>query len=561
MNHMAVTPLRRLVALKDQFGPGLATAKLAALRALGQAPLRNAAQVRDLHEVLCFWRAYPDDARVLREVERRLAAFGWREDVQRVARALAGSGIAGTEIVYPFKFLTAAWLAERWPGCLQIDWAGVDDESRLTQLLIAAASSAEAPGLDEAPLEARAWLAALCGPQLTDAEWLVRRVAALPSPDLVRDRCYEDLGLSCRLLPGIDTPDRTTARVEDAPIVYQAQPMRRQRPDLLVEIDEPPRRVRGVTRRQADALIDLARSAMVTRQRDLDAFVWADPRDVRLVDCGDGLQFVLIGSVPSRRFLLESMYGLLTLKNGVPIGYALASGLMQYAEVAYNVFDTFRGGEAAHVYGRLLATTRWLFDAVEYTIHPYQLGDHNDEGLDSGAWWFYYKLGFRPRTSRAKALVAREVARIAKDAAYRTPRRTLELLVRDRLYWQPAPVPRGALVEPLRLDRIGLAVTRALAERFGDDRERASEVCSDEAASMLGVANWRRLPPGERVAWTRWAPLVAILPGVPDWTREERAALAGVIRAKGGRHESDYVRKFDAHAKLRAAVVSLSRGR
>ena len=66
---------------------------------------------------------------------------------------------------------------------------------------------------------------------------------------------------------------------------------------------------------------------------------------------------------PSRRFLLESMYGFLTLKNGVPIGYALASGLMQYAEVAYNVFETFRGGEAAHVYGRLLATVRWLFDA------------------------------------------------------------------------------------------------------------------------------------------------------------------------------------------------------
>ena len=81
----------------------------------------------------------------------------------------------------------------------------------------------------------------------------------------------------------------------------------------------------------------------------------------------------------------------------------------------------------------------------------------------------------------------REVARIAKDPAYRTPRRTLELLVRDRLYWTPSPIPRGDLVEPLRLDRIGLAVTRTLAERFGDDRERASQACSDEAAALLGV--------------------------------------------------------------------------
>jgi hypothetical protein len=37
--------------------------------------------------------------------------------------------------------------------------------------------------------------------------------------------------------------------------------------------------------------------------------------------------------------------------------------------------------------------------------------------------------------------------------------------------------------------------------------------------------------------------------------------LADVIRAKGGRRESDFVRLLDAHAPLRAAILSLSRGR
>ena len=75
------------------------------------------------------------------------------------------------------------------------------------------------------------------------------------------------------------------------------------------------------------------------------------------------------------------------------------------------------------------------------------------------------------------------------------------------------------------------------------------------------MADWRRrLAPGERVAWARWAPLVSVLPGVAEWTRDDRRALAEVIRAKGGRHESDYVRAFDAHASLRHAVAALSRG-
>jgi len=63
---------------------------------------------------------------------------------------------------------------------------------------------------------------------------------------------------------------------------------------------------------------------------------------------------------------------------------------------------------------------------------------------------------------------------------------------------------------------------------------------------------------GERLAWRRWAPLVCILPGVSAWSPAEKAALAAVVRAKGGRRESDFVRAFDAHAKLRAAVRAVA---
>jgi len=37
--------------------------------------------------------------------------------------------------------------------------------------------------------------------------------------------------------------------------------------------------------------------------------------------------------------------------------------------------------------------------------------------------------------------------------------------------------------------------------------------------------------------------------------------LVKVIRAKGGRRESDFVMRFDRHAKLPKAIVRLGRGR
>ena len=313
----------------------------------------------------------------------------------------------------------------------------------------------------------------------------------------------------------------------------------------------PPKRIRRVGRRQAQALLDFAREAMVTRARDLYTFTAANLMDACLVECGDGLEFFCIGVDPEQRLLLDAVYGILTIRNGVPIGYALFSALWRSSEVAYNVFETFRGGESAWVYGRLLATIRTMFGADTFTIDPYQLGHHNDEGLDSGAWWFYYKLGFRPWDPAIARLAATEAAKVAARKGYRTGPGTLRKLVSANLFLQLGP-PRRDVIGAIPTGAIGLAVTDYLTDRFGADRERATAELAAEAAARLGVDGWRRWPAGERLFWERWAPLVALLPGLDRWSPAERLDLAAIIRAKGGRRESDFVARFDAHPRLGA---------
>ena len=108
------------------------------------------------------------------------------------------------------------------------------------------------------------------------------------------------------------------------------------------------------------------------------------------------------------------------------------------------------------------------------------------------------------------------------------------------------------------LANIGLAVTDYLARRFGADRERGEMVCAVEAASLCHVRGWQKWADGERLWWQRWSPLVLLLPGVSKWSAAELAALVAVVRAKGGRRESDYVRLLDGHGKLRAALRRLA---
>jgi hypothetical protein len=53
--------------------------------------------------------------------------------------------------------------------------------------------------------------------------------------------------------------------------------------------------------------------------------------------------------------------------------------------------------------------------------------------------------------------------------------------------------------------------------------------------------------------------LLLLLPGVRRWSRGEQRALVDVVRAKGGRRESEFVLRFDRHPRLRQAVLRLAR--
>ena len=557
MPERASTLLRRLERLKDDFGGEVPVRRLELLRALERRRLESAGQVLRLHELLCFSRAYPDDPAVLSQVERMLGGFEARGDLKRFRAALADSGMAGTAINYSFFWFTAEWLARRWPENLTIDWPLFANKERLQELLHLLLPYSETLTVDELGFSTRDWIAQLKGPSETDAEFLIRRFAALRSDNFVRETIYELLDVPVRVAPGGDTPSRTKARYDGLPAVFQTGPLSRGRPDLRREVERPPVAVRAVSPREGRRLVDLAREAMVTRSRDLDIFVHADKHDTRLVDCGGGLQFACFGAVPERRLMLDSVYGMLTLKSGVPMGYVLVSTIYNSAEVAYNVFETYRGGEAAYVYGRVLATVRHLFDVDAFTVPPYQLGYDNDEGLKSGAWWFYYKLGFRPHDPEVRRVMRAELAKMKRRPGHRSSLATLRELVQSNVFLYLGK-RRKDVRGRISLGNIGLEVTAYMAERFGADRDVGVRTCSREAARMLGVRSMSRWSRGERLWWDRWSPLIMTLPGVERWSASNKRALVRVVRAKGGRRESDFVGLFDRHRRLRAAVLRLA---
>jgi hypothetical protein len=416
---------------------------------------------------------------------------------------------------------------------------------------------AETIGLDALGLTPREWIAAMRGPAETDAAFLIRRLLALPAEPPLRELIQDRLDLPFVLAPDSNTPSRTAGRLRGARVFERRRPLDRTRPDLGAEVRRAPRSIRIAAPSEARKIVHLARALMVAMDRALDVFSYASVEDVRIADCGEGLQFAFIGFVPDRRLMLEALQGYLVLQNGVPIGYGSVAGLFESCEVAYNVFDPFRGGEASRILGRLLACARVLYGAETFSLDGYQLGDGNEEGLRSGAWWFYRKLGFAPRDAEALRLVAEEERRLRADRGHRSSRGVLRRLAAAGLYFG-LERERDDVLGSIATGGIGLHVTRLLAERYGSEREHASRACAAEAARLLGAgpgAAWTR---GERLAWLRWSPLALVLPGVARWSAAERKALAGVMRAKGGASEIEFVARFDRHRRLREAILALA---
>ena len=541
----ASAALRRLERARHDYGAGAGDRKRALLAALGRRSLETAGEVRRLHEALCFLRAYPDDARVLAAVERMLARFDRRADLRAQRQALAHSGIAGTTTWYPFFWPTARWLAARWPGRLRFDRSDAAAEGALGRALPLLVTPHEAVALREAKLAGYAAIDRLRARGETDAAFLVRRVATLAGDDFTREAFYDAINPSCELLPTADTPARTREKFAPAPVVFRETPLRGGRPDLRGEMRRAPRSMRRLPVADGRRLVDLARGAMVGRSRDLDAFAYGNTRDTWLVDDGGGLAFGLIGVAPERRAPLAALYGGLTLANGVPIGYFQADIAGRTAALSFNTFETFRGGEAAFTFGRLLAALRHAFGVDAFSIEPYQLGEGNDEGLASGAWWFYFKLGFRPRAAAARQQADAELARIKRRAAHRSSAATLRRLAAHHLFFDLDRRRRTPLPP---LAALGFRVARLLAAR-GENRGEALAAVQSEAAQVLGLRSLAGLNAGERQAFAGLAPLV-LLAGAGRWPLPQRRDLLALIRAKAADSELGYVQRLAAHRPL-----------
>ena len=187
------------------------------------------------------------------------------------------------------------------------------------------------------------------------------------------------------------------------------------------------------------------------------------------------------------------------------------------------------------------------------SVYPYQLGQDNDEAIESGAFWFYRKLGFRPGRADLRRLVEREERKITTDPKYRTPARTLKRLASGHVFYEMPGAEVGAW-DRFSSRNLGLRVNTNMARRFGGDSQEMRNRAARSLARILSVnpATWSAL---EKRSLVNFALVLTLVPGVASWKAGEKGALVAIIRAKAAPGEMRYLRLMQQHARLRKALL------
>jgi hypothetical protein len=554
--------LIQLEEMKGRFGAAEAERTEQLLVTLGRRRFADPASLIRFHEVLLFLRAFPASFRVLRQTETLLSSFGRRVEALRGAGVdlspldpMEVSGFAGTAIEDALGYDMARWLVRRFPA--HVD-AVLDDEldhARLAETLPRFLPLLDDDAYVEADVPYPTWLRAARGRPGRDLAWLLSRFERLPLAERERAELFDSLGLRIRWdLDGL----RASRTLNWRPVrqtFYQRGPfIRRNEVDLVKEMTTP-LAVRRLSRHEGERVLDLMREVMTVRRRELWGTTYGDPAHVLKADVGRGLEFFLWGLPPERRLPLRAYVAGFSVKNGVPINYVEAIGLFEWMEVGFNTFYTFRAGESAWNYAQALRFLRYVLGVDCVSVYPYQIGLGNEEAIESGAFWFYRKLGFRPGRPDLLRIVEREERRVAASPGFRTPPRTLRKLATGHLFLELPGTTQGVW-DRFRIRNIGFAVQRRMARESGGDAILAVNRAAAIVARALGesLEAWK----GEaRRAFEDFALVLALVPDLPRWTAEDKRSLVRIIRAKVGPEESRFLRFMRRHTKLRDSVVRL----
>jgi len=290
---------------------------------------------------------------------------------------------------------------------------------------------------------------------------------------------------------------------------------------------------------QKKKIVDSARLSLCYLYRETEPFTNANPHDVTMFQLEYGISIACFGSINTKRYSLESYIGYLVFKNNIPISYGGGWIFGHRSQFGINILESFRGGESALIICQLFRVYHQYFGASRFVVKPYQFGLHNPEAIKTGAFWFYYKLGFRPLDKALRQLANSEYEKKKTIPNYKSDAVTLRKFTKSNIEL----VLNESAYPDYDSERLSQMITSFLNTEYSGNRKVALNTCFKRMCKNLNIKTSFFKTKDVDYA-KQCAILFSIKPSCDEWQQTYKHQIIKFITLKSSGTELEWIKNL-----------------
>lgn len=529
--------LLKLKSLVFQFDQSLDKEKTQLLNELVSFGSFKQQSFQQFHQLLMAMMAYPSSKALLDVVTSTMQKLLLHLEKNVVLQnKLIGTGLLHTVVECNFSYAKILYATQKFPNQISIHStsSNLETQKSILKLLLPLVEYSKIFA-GEKDLKYRISQFHSSKTQ-TDLEWLLQLIQQSNLDTKTQAIIYNQLGIFIQWKVSDSLCSVSFLRGAPLPIYYHTKPLDKKINLQDVIQQKLPTPVK-LSDKDKERITDAAKMTLFYLYRETEPFTNANKDDITLFQLDKGISIALFGSTNDKRYSLESYIGYLVFKNNIPASYGGGWIFGERSQFGINILESFRGGESGLIICELLRVYHQHYGATRFVVKPYQFGLHNPEAIKTGAFWFYYKLGFRPENKELRELALEEEKQKPINPNYKSATATLKKYTRSNL----ALTLTESSYPNYDSEVVSQKITHHINTYFNGDRQKAMVVCFKQLKESLGIdlKKWKT----EDIEYAKQlAILFHIQPNSKAWQQKHQKNIQLLIQLKSAKTELPWIK-------------------
>jgi len=374
------------------------------------------------HNTLIFGLAHAHNPTLKRTIQSELTRIsGWlHRNSRRNADSLVNTGLLHSQVYSFFSWTTTQWLVDQDFDVHIEQFPESDHQFNDLLMHTLPASEKDVCGLGLNNSE----LISALGIKETDLlRFILGQIQKLKASEEIKAYFFDKLQLTIKL--NVNHPWLTKEGNTFNPRKYYYQKDWLKKFDVRERIQNGNFSERMLSLGEKQRVMETSRISLIMLQRETDPVKQMDETRIRFFEMDRGISVALFSMKTEFQLYPEIYFGHTLYKNGIPAAYGGAWIFGNYSLFGVNILEWCRGGESNLMVSELLMLYHQVLEVKCFEVEPYQYGKDNPEGISSGAFWFYYRMGFRPVRKDLAILAKKEQKKILEIPGYKSSPKTL----------------------------------------------------------------------------------------------------------------------------------------